>query len=225
MLGWFRLAAAWASRRNRSTNERVGGELGEQHLDRDRAVEQLVAGEVDLGHAAAGERAVQLVAAVEDDGSCSDMRLAAYVAGAAERRGAGRAGAVDPRGCRTFSITALAIGAATRPPVCSLAPGWPSTSTATATCGCARRAGEADDPGVRLRRVGAELGGAGLAADLDIPGWRGRWRCPAAPPAPWPGASTSAVGGRYRLLPHLRPVAPHQVAVGVPDLERARGGP
>ena len=40
-----------------------------------------------------------------------------------------------PAGPAQASSTAAAIGAATRPPVCSLAPSWPSTSTATATWG------------------------------------------------------------------------------------------
>ena len=52
---------------------RVGGELGEQDLDRDRAVEQLVTREEHLGHAAAGDRAVELVAPVEDDLFTFDM--------------------------------------------------------------------------------------------------------------------------------------------------------
>ena len=69
MLGWFRLAAACASRRNRSTNVGSVGELGEEHLDRDRAVEQLVAGEEHLGHAAPGQASVQLVTPAEDGGA------------------------------------------------------------------------------------------------------------------------------------------------------------
>ena len=73
-------------------------------------------------------------------------------------------------------MTARAIGAATRPPVTSLTPGWASTMTATATSGgLAGRPGEGDEPGVARRRVGAELGGAGLAAD-DEAGDPGRAR-------------------------------------------------
>ena len=45
---------------------RIGGVLGEQHLDRHRTVEQPVAGEEHVGHAAAPDAAVDLVAVVED---------------------------------------------------------------------------------------------------------------------------------------------------------------
>ena len=47
---------------------RVGGELGEEDLDRDRPVELEVAGEEHLGHAALAEAAAQLEAAVEHGG-------------------------------------------------------------------------------------------------------------------------------------------------------------
>ena len=63
MLGWDRLAAAWASRRNRSTKAAVDREFGEQDLEEgDRSVQQTVAGPVDLGHAAPGDQVGQLVA-------------------------------------------------------------------------------------------------------------------------------------------------------------------
>ena len=68
-------------------------------------------------------------------------------------------------------MTAWAMGAATRPPVCSLAPGWPSTITATAMLGGSPgRAGEADDPRVRL---GAAPCRAGRCRSCRRP------RCPA----------------------------------------------
>ncbi len=44
----------------------VGGELGEQHLDRHLAVEQPVAAEEHVGHAAAPDAPGQLVAVVDD---------------------------------------------------------------------------------------------------------------------------------------------------------------
>ena len=93
---------------------RVGGELGEQHLDRDRTVEQQVAGEEHVGHAAAPDAALQLVALVEDSGVGLRHVDPAY------RPVVSRSGAA-----RMVSITVLAIGAATRPPVCSLAPSLP----------------------------------------------------------------------------------------------------
>ena len=64
-------------------------------------------------------------------------------------------------------MTCLAIGAATRPPVASLDAGLVrARRRRRRSAASPGRAGEADDPGVRARRVGAELGGAGLAADL-----------------------------------------------------------
>ena len=65
MFGWFRLAAAWASRRKRSTNVGSRAKLGREHLDRDVAVELPVAGEVHVGHAAARDLADDLVAVGE----------------------------------------------------------------------------------------------------------------------------------------------------------------
>ena len=47
---------------------RVGGELREEHLDRDHAVQREVAGQVDLGHSAAGDLALDLVAAAQQGG-------------------------------------------------------------------------------------------------------------------------------------------------------------
>ena len=52
MLGWFRLAAACASRRNRSTNDGSRAYSGKSAFERDRPVQRLVAGEVHLGHTA-----------------------------------------------------------------------------------------------------------------------------------------------------------------------------
>ena len=46
----------------------VGGELGEQHLDRHLAIEQQVAGDEHVGHTAATDSLVDLVAVVENDG-------------------------------------------------------------------------------------------------------------------------------------------------------------
>ena len=66
MFGWLRLAAACASRRNRSTNDGSPGVLGEERLQRDRAVQRLVAGEVHLGHAALRDLALDLVAVRKD---------------------------------------------------------------------------------------------------------------------------------------------------------------
>ena len=45
---------------------RVGGELGEQHLDGDQTVEQQVARQEDVGHAAAPDALLDFVAVVED---------------------------------------------------------------------------------------------------------------------------------------------------------------
>ena len=45
---------------------RVGGELGEQHLDGHRAIEQQVACQEDVGHSAAPDALLDLVAVVED---------------------------------------------------------------------------------------------------------------------------------------------------------------
>ena len=46
----------------------VGGELGEQHLDRHLAIEQQIARDEHVGHAAATDALVDLVAVVENDG-------------------------------------------------------------------------------------------------------------------------------------------------------------
>ena len=46
----------------------VGGELGEEHLDRHPPLQQTVARQVDVGHAAATETGLDLVAVVEDRG-------------------------------------------------------------------------------------------------------------------------------------------------------------
>ena len=107
----------------------VGGELGEQDLHGDGPVEQLVAGEEHLGHAAAAEPAVQLVAAVEDGGPGVRHAGLRLVRACVDCHGP------PPQPSRYAARTACAIGAATRPPVCSLAPGWPSTITATAMVG------------------------------------------------------------------------------------------
>ena len=74
---------------------RVGGVLGEQHLDRDPAVEQPVVGEEDVGHAAPTEAVLDLVAVVEDRASpgatwreqVTDGRPAAGSPSDARRRG------------------------------------------------------------------------------------------------------------------------------------------
>src|SRR5690606_2426569 len=129
----------------------VGGQRREEHLDRHGAVEEEVTCEVDLGHAAAPEPPVELAPAVEDhlvllrhavprlrEGGCRPRSRGArrppvHPRPSRRRRHPGRH--PSPSGASTWRITAAAIGAATWPPVCSLAPGWPSTTTATATCG------------------------------------------------------------------------------------------
>ena len=131
--GRLRLAAEALDER------RVVRELGEEHLERDRAVEQLVSSQEDVGHAAPTDPALQLVALVQNGGVGLRHVEPAY------RPVESRSGAA-----RIVCITAFAIGAATRPPVASLAPLWLSTITATATRG-AVGGREADDPGVRLR--------------------------------------------------------------------------
>src|SRR5690606_17369038 len=90
----------------------VAGELLAQHLHGDVAAEVAVVGDPDLAHAADGDLAGQVVALAqrEPDGG--------------------------PHPFSTASTTALAIGAATRPPVASEPMEPPcSTTTATATCG------------------------------------------------------------------------------------------
>ena len=62
MFGCDRFAAAWASRRNRSTKARVGRELGEQDLQGDRAPEEEVAGQEHLRGPAVGDLVTEFVA-------------------------------------------------------------------------------------------------------------------------------------------------------------------
>ena len=66
MLACDRLAAAWASRRNRSTKDGSDESSGNNTLMRDGPYEEQVLGQVDLGHAAPGDVAYQLVALAED---------------------------------------------------------------------------------------------------------------------------------------------------------------
>ncbi len=134
---------------------RVLRELGEEHLERDRAVEQLVSGQEDVGHASPTDPALQLVALVQNGGVGLRHVEAAY------RPVESRSGAA-----RIVCITAFAIGAATRPPVDSLAPLWFEHDHRDRDAGVVGRR-EADDPGVRSGRIGAELRRAGLAPDED----------------------------------------------------------
>ena len=55
MLGWLRLAAAWASRRNRVTNASLEAKLGVEDLDGDATIQEAVLSLVDIGHSAPGE--------------------------------------------------------------------------------------------------------------------------------------------------------------------------
>ena len=82
----------------------------------------------------------------------------------------------------------------------------------------ARRAGEADDPGVRPGRLGAELGGAGLAAHVEAGHVEacGRSRC--RPRRASPRRIRSARGLVHRRRPHLGLVGVDDVAVGVADV-------
>ncbi len=63
MFGCDRLAAACASRLNRSTNVRSIESSGKQDLDSYRPVQKAIMGAVNLGHAAAGDQVNELVAA------------------------------------------------------------------------------------------------------------------------------------------------------------------
>ena len=65
MFGCCRPAALDASRRKRSTNSLVLGEVAVQQLERDMAAELLVLGQVDVGHAAGAEPLEDAVAAVD----------------------------------------------------------------------------------------------------------------------------------------------------------------
>ena len=66
MFGCDSAAALEASRRKRSTNSLVFGEVVVQHLHRDLAAEQLVLGEVHVGHAARAQPRDHAVAPVDD---------------------------------------------------------------------------------------------------------------------------------------------------------------
>ena len=66
MFGWFEVRGGLRLAAEPLDEVGVGGELGEQHLDRHRPVEQAVAGEEHVGHAAAPDALLDLVAVVED---------------------------------------------------------------------------------------------------------------------------------------------------------------
>ena len=68
MFGWDRLAAAWASRRNRSTKVRSTESSGKSTLSANRPVQLEVHGAVHLGHAATSDQMGCLVAARIDPG-------------------------------------------------------------------------------------------------------------------------------------------------------------
>ena len=134
---------------------RVLRELGEEHLQRDRTVEQLVTGQEDVGHASTTDPALQLVALVQNSGVGlrhvdASLPTGSKSVGRSQDRLHHRF--CDRGGDPTAGLLARAL--------------LPSTITATATAGVVGGR-EADDPGVRSGRIGAELCRAGLAADED----------------------------------------------------------
>ena len=194
----------------------VGGELGEQHLDRHGPVEHLVARQEDLGHAAPGDPSVQLVATVEHDGftighdapvtlvnsRAAPSRPCARRAPTRRTPAARSAAALHDRAGGVEQLAGdghrhLARRSARR----RWAPPRPSRRTPAPAA--AVGAGEADHPGVGAAAVGGDLGGARSWPPTVQPGDRqALWPCPAATTLTIAARIVSAAGaGLTRAAP------------------------
>ena len=226
MFGWLRLAAACASRRNRSTNDGSRANSGNSAFSATgRFSDSSRARYTSAMPPRAISRSISIAVRKDLADQGHRVRNPIFRIGRSDGAGASDSRAVALRYVpSSVREHCAAIGAATRPPVvsasrrrCRRARRAPRSRTADASAGAnAMNHACGFSPGVGLR-------GAGLARDLRCPGSAPRCRCRAARPASMNCFIVAAVAGsiarRHCLRAEsLRTTLPSGSSIAVGDV-------